>query len=337
MEAKKISRTSDENVEIQKQLDQKARKKDLLQSIVPYVGLLFVLFALGIATKGNLFSSNNLANILNQSFVLIIVAVGAAFVYAHGGVDFTVGAAMGLSEFVIVVLILYTEVPLALTLLIGTCVTILTSLSVAVCSLYLKIPVFVGSLGIRMILMGVLNMVTTSSDNTQLNISYQKYKFIDNVGVKIVVLILIILIGYYLFEYTEIGKKLKITGGNRCVANESGVHVKKYVMLAYVLLGICVGIAGIFSLFRAAGVSNTSGSGTEFNLMTCIALGGFPLKGGQRAKIINAILGAVTVCILSNGLMLCNLDANVINGIKGLLFIIIVGLSYDRSSGKLIS
>ncbi len=71
--------------------------------------------------------------------------------------------------------------------------------------------------------------------------------------------------------------------------------------------------------------------------MTCIALGGFPLKGGQRSRIINAILGAMTVCILSNGLLLCNLDANIINGIKGLLFIVIVGLSYDRSSGKLVS
>lgn len=337
MSVKQVSRTSEENLLIQQQLDKKTRQTDFIKNLIPYAGLVFVLAALGIETKGNLFSMRNLANIVNQSFVLIIVAVGASFVYAHGGMDFTVGVSMGLAEFVIVMFILHTKVPLAIALLAGLLVTTASSVTVALCFLYLKIPVFVGSLGLRMLLTGVLNMVTTSSQNGQLNISYEDYRFIDNVMVKVLALITIILVGYYLFEYTGIGKKMKIIGGNRTVAVESGINVRKYVILGYVFLGVCVGIAGIFSLFRASGVSNTSGSGTEFNLMTCIALGGFPLKGGQRSKIINAILGATMVCILSNGLLLCNLDANVINGIKGLLFIIIVGLSYDRSEGKLVS
>ncbi len=337
MGGKQVSRTSEENLLIQQQLDKKARQKDLVMNLIPYAGFVFVVTALAIATGGNLFSTNNLANILNQSFVMIIVAVGASFVYAHGGMDFTVGASMGLAEFVIVTMILANRVPLAIALFVGVLVPVASSVSVACCALYLKIPVFVGSLGLRMVLMGVLNMVTTSSESGQLNISYNDYRFIDNVAVKLFVLIAIIVAGYYLFEYTGIGKKAKIIGGNRTVARESGINVSKYVIWGYVFLGVCVGIAGIFSLFRAAGVSNTSGSGTEFNLMTCIALGGFPLKGGQRSKIINAILGAMTVCILSNGLLLCNLDANIINGIKGLLFIVIVGLSYDRSSGKLVS
>ena len=187
MDGKQVSRTSEENVQIQKQLDKKARQKERIMNLIPYAGFVFVVVALTIATGGNLFSANNLANILNQSFVMIIVAVGASFVYAHGGMDFTVGASMGLAEFVIVTMILSDKVPLAAALLTGVLVPVASSVGVACCALYLKIPVFVGSLGLRMVLMGVLNMVTTNSANGQLNISYNDYRFIDNVAVKLLV------------------------------------------------------------------------------------------------------------------------------------------------------
>lgn len=337
MEAKHVSRNDKENILIQERLNKIAQRKDIIQQGIPFLGMIVVVVALGIATSGNLFSSVNLVNLLNQSLVLIIVAVGASFVYAHGGVDFTVGSAMGVSEFVIVYLLLNTGLPLFLALLLGIGVTILTSVSVALCAEKLKIPVFVGSLGLRMILLGILNMLTTSGSDTQLNLPYGSYSYMNSDLLKVITLIALIAVGYYLFEYTTIGKRLKIIGGNRTVAKESGINVTKYVIIAYVILGVCVGIAGIFSLFRASGVTNTSGSGTEFDLMTCIALGGFPLKGGQRSRMINAIIGAITVSVLSNGLLLCRLDATIINGVKGLLFILIVGLSYDRSAGKLVS
>lgn len=71
--------------------------------------------------------------------------------------------------------------------------------------------------------------------------------------------------------------------------------------------------------------------------MMAIVLGGFPMTGGDRSKIASAIIGALTVTCLSNGLQLWGLDALLVSGVKGILFVIIVALSYDRSAGKLVS
>jgi ribose transport system permease protein len=90
-------------------------------------------------------------------------------------------------------------------------------------------------------------------------------------------------------------------------------------------------------MFRTSLISAQTGSGLEFDVMTAIVLGGFPLTGGDRAKIQSTIVGVMTVVILSNGLILWGLDPNLINGIKGILFLVIVGLSYDRSNGKIVS
>jgi ribose transport system permease protein len=74
----------------------------------------------------------------------------------------------------------------------------------------------------------------------------------------------------------------------------------------------------------------------EFNIMMAIVLGGFPFSGGDKARLQSAVVGAVTVTILTNGLILWGLDPMLVNGVKGLLFLIIIGLSYDRSKGKLV-
>ena len=71
--------------------------------------------------------------------------------------------------------------------------------------------------------------------------------------------------------------------------------------------------------------------------MMAIVLGGFPMAGGDRAKISSAIIGALTVTGLTNGLGMWGLDPTLISGVKGVLFVIIVALSYDRSAGKLVS
>lgn len=90
-------------------------------------------------------------------------------------------------------------------------------------------------------------------------------------------------------------------------------------------------------MFRSGTVSMNSGSGMEFNIMLAIVLGGFPMSGGDKASVSSAIVGALTAILLTNGLTVWGLDPNLVNGVKGLLFVAIIGLSYDRSMGKLVT
>ena len=110
--------------------------------------------------------------------------------------------------------------------------------------------------------------------------------------------------------------------------------MNKYKLVAYLILGACVGVAAFFQLTRLGQVSSSSGSGLEFNMMIAMVLGGFPMSGGSFARFRQFILGGVTMTILSSGLIMCGLDVSLVAGVKGLIMLLIVGLTYDRSVMK---
>jgi len=73
------------------------------------------------------------------------------------------------------------------------------------------------------------------------------------------------------------------------------------------------------------------------NILVAIVLGGFPISGGSNAKIYAPIIGALMVTALTNGIILMGLDPSWGNFAKGVLFLVVVGLTYERSTGKLVS
>jgi ribose transport system permease protein len=194
-------------------------------------------------------------------------------------------------------------------------------------SLAFQVPIFVCSLSIRSICTGILNTVLS---NKEILLTYGDYAHFNDAGVKAGVLLLLFVVGFYLFNYTAIGKNQRAIGGNRNTAGQAGIAISPNIFVAFLFLGLCIGVASFFSIFRVATVTAQSGSGLEFNIMTAIVLGGFPFAGGDKARLHAAVVGAVTVAILTNGLGLWGLDVNLVNGVKGALFLIIIGISYNR-------
>lgn len=326
-------RENQKNLEIQQRLDKKAAQKKMFTDLVPYFGLVFTVVFFTAVTGGRFLSADNMGNLINQGFVLSLIAIGSAFVYAHGGMDFSVGSVSGVAQLVCGIMIV-AGVPLPLCLLTTVLVCVLGAFCTAGITLLLGVPVFVGSMCVRTSFAGILKTYTQTKE---IAIVYQDYAFMNNAAIKAVILVAVILVAYYLFNYTVIGKYNKAIGGNARTSQQAGVSRKKMVFIAYTLMGICVGIASIFAFFRSGKVSAYSGNGYEFNVMMAIVLGGFPMAGGDRAKISSAIIGALTVTGLTNGLGMWGLDPTLISGVKGVLFVIIVALSYDRSAGKLVS
>jgi ribose transport system permease protein len=327
------ARNNEKNIRIQRKLDRNARWKAALQGIMPFTGLVSIFMFFIIITGGKILNIGNLENLVNQSFVLVLVAIGACFVYAHGGMDFSMGSVSGVSQLVMGLLLINLHVPawIAITACILTsvfCLAVVGGLSIV-----FKVPVFVCSLCIRSICSGIVTTVLSSSE---LILGYGEYLAFNNAILKGILLLVLFAFGYYLFEYTSLGKREKAIGGNITTAGQSGVRISSNIFAAYIFLGVCVGIASFFTMFRASVVSSQSGTGLEFNIMTAIALGGFPFSGGDKARLQAVVVGAVTVSVLTNGLVLWGLDPMLINGVKGLLFLIIIGISYDRSGGKLV-
>lgn len=327
-----ILRHSDNNKAIQAELEKKAARNETINRIIPYFGLIFITVFFVIVTGGTFVGLDNLSNLINQGFVLCMIAIGSAFVYAHGGMDFSIGAVAGVAQLACGIMILQ-GAPLWICFVITIAICVAGVYCTAGITLLLGVPVFIGSMCVRTSFQGILKTFCQTSD---IAIDFDKYSFMNNVVIKAVILIVAILIGYYLFNYTVVGKYNKAIGGNSRTAEQAGVNRKKWIFIAFMLMGICVGIASIFAFFRTGKVTSYSGNGYEFNIMMAIALGGFPMAGGEKSKISSAIIGALTVTFLTNGLGLWGLDATLISGVKGVLFVIIVALSYDRSAGKLV-
>ncbi len=287
--ATSTSRTSTENLEIQARLDKAAARRRLIGKIVPYMGLVFLLALFSIVTSGKFLSAANLSNMVEQCFTMALVATGASFVYAHGNMDFSIGAACGVAQ---------------------------------MCGAILFLQVGILTIGVS---------------RAEIIIPVSQYPFMTSGAVKAVILVLVVGVGVYLFHYTPIGKWGRAIGGNRNTTRQAGGKVNQQMFLAYVFLGLCVGVAAMFQMFRSSTVSINSGSGMEFNIMLAIVLGGFPMSGGEKASVPSAVLGAVIATLLVNGLALWGLDANLVNGVKGIIFVIMIALSYDRSAGKLVN
>lgn len=329
-----VSRNSAENQRIQESLDKKAARKQLIARIVPYVGLVFVLVFFSAVTGGEFISPTNLTNMIHQCFTLVIVAVSASFVYAHGGMDFSIGANSGVTQMVGGLLLIRLGFPMPAVILAMLVVSLCGTMIVALISAIFNVPVFIGSMCVRSVFMGLL---TVGVSRAEIGISMTQYSYMNNAVIKVVVLAAVILSGVYLFSFTALGKREKAIGGNRATARQAGIRINRQIFAAYALLGLCVGIASVFAMFRTGAITMNSGSGLEFNIMLAIVLGGFPMSGGDKSSVGSAIVGALTAILLTNGLTVWGLDPNLVNGVKGLLFVIIIGLSYDRSQGKLVN
>lgn len=302
-------------------------------TVLPFAGLALTIVVLTIATGGLLLSGNNLINIMNQCFTTAIVGIGASFVYARGGMDFSLGPSCGVAQLVCVAIITRAGLPVWAGLIAAIAVAVVSTMIVGLGSDCLHLQPFVVSLCVRSACMGIL-VVGCNALGKNIRVPLELLGGLNNNFLKVSVLLALLAVGWYLFEKTSLGKEQKAIGGNAVTALQSGIRTRRGVILSHLILGICVGVAACFQMARAGTVSTQSGSGLEFNIMIALALGGFPMAGGSTAKIRSTIVGVLIITFLTNGLTLAGMASEYINMVKGLLFIVIVAVSYDRSNLK---
>ena len=107
--------------------------------------------------------------------------------------------------------------------------------------------------------------------------------------------------------------------------------------MAYITIGITIGVASLFAVIRGGEADISIGTGVNLNVMIAVVLGGFPLYGGANARFSAPIIGALMVTVLTNGLSMMGQANSLGYAVKGILFIIVVGLTYEKSNGKLIN
>ncbi len=301
--------------------------REKLSKYISFLGLLVLVIFFQIVTKGNLLTTKNVLLILNQGYAILIASFAGVFVMSTGNLDFSLGAIAGFSCVCATLAALnmnpFLSIPIAL--LVGVGIGLLNGFVQNV----FKIPSFLTCLCTMFILTaGTQSLITGSS--IMMPISMMSW---DSNAVKIVFGIGYTVIMVVLFKYTRIGKQLKAIGVSPEAARQSGVNVPGMMTLAYVLTGLAGGIAGFFLMLRTGGAATTTGQTVTTDVIIAIVFGGMSIAGGASSKISAAILGALTVTILNNGMILAGYGGDAQQFVKGMLFLVIVAVSTKRGTG----
>lgn len=336
MPDKTLQQTLSAEDAIQLRLNKKAARANRITQILPFAGVIILAIAFQALTDGKFLALENLKLLLNQSFNMALIMCGTVFLYALGNLDMAVGAVMALSALVLT-LCYKAGVPLLFSLLAGIATSVACMSVTALAKNKLRIAPFIASMCVMNVANGIVLVVYLALGKDAITFPYSQAAWIDSWAMKITALVLMILAGYMLFTHTAFGKSLKAMAGSEMVARISGIRVEWMTWLAYAAAGVAIGIAAMFAVVRG-GVADTSiGSGMNLNIMIGVVLGGFPLYGGANARFSAPLVGALTVTILTNGLGFIGYSNAIGYAIKGAIFLIVVGLTYEKSKGKLIN
>lgn len=303
-----------------------------LRNYVVYLSFLAILafFSVTLWDRGFL-SPENFMNILRQTAMVSVMAIGMAFVLSAGEIDLSIGATVALSALVTALVVQETNAVFGVAA--GLAVGFGVGLANGVLTTRLRIPSFLVTLGVSGIVAGLAREVT----NLQaVPITDGTFNFvlgsgdIGPISVLFVWTAILLVVGHVVYRKSPFGRAVLATGGNRTAARFSGVPVNRIRIAVLVIGSMTAAFAGILYAGRLHGARYTLG---EQDLLTVIAaaiIGGTSMSGG-RGSIIGAIVGSIIMGMLNNGLILMGLSVSEQMIARGIIIIVAVALSLRES------
>lgn len=264
--------------------------------VLAAVAILVIMFVAAQAYFGNFLTPRVISSLLLDNAYLLILAVGMTFVILTGGIDLSVGAVMAFTGMLGASLLrdgLPSGLVVPVMLLIGAAM----GLAVGIMVQFFDVQPFIASLAAMFAARGLAFMVSLSSirveDQSILWLQSTRIQaepgswFITPTGI---IAILVVIVGALLLAYTRFGRTIYAIGGNEQSARLMGLPVVRTKLLAYVLSGVCAGLAGVvFTAYTGASYP-LNGIGTELDTIAAVVIGGTLLTGGS-GYVLGSMVG----------------------------------------------
>jgi ribose transport system permease protein len=270
------------------------------------IAVLIVFIYLSFASPTFL-STRNLLNVLDQSSIVGMVAVGGTLVLIAGGLDLSVGAIFAISGVFAAQMVDVTGVPTAI--LLGVLVGGVLGLINGTISTVGRVNAIITTLATGIMIRGFALVLTGGSLVRTTDPSFSALGRGEIFGVKYVVLVflLVVAVGWFLLSKTAFGRYIYAVGGNPDAAHLSGVRVHRIRMVAFVISGLTASIAGVLVASRVATGQADAGLGLEISAIAAIVIGGTSINGGEGA-VWRTVFGVLLVTLVGNGFNLLNLN-----------------------------
>jgi ribose transport system permease protein len=281
-------------------------------------------------TTDTFMTHNNLVSVLRQSSYIGIMAVGMVFVISMGDIDLSVGALLMFTSVAMSVMFRAGYHP-ALIIPAGILLATVCGLINGVLAVALRIPTIIITLGTFSIFRGLGLFVSGGSpvsgyDQTVWFFSVMGARFLG-IWMSVWAMFAVAIFGWFLFNYTAFGRRVQAIGSNRQAAHYAGIRVNRYRIMVMALMGFIVGIAAVMLLAFQRGGNPASGPGQELYVIAATVIGGTALTGGS-GSVIGAVVGAIIVWLIQNGLVLLGVDTAWATVSTGSVIILAVALDY---------
>lgn len=287
--------------------------------------LMYILFSIVVDRFAGL---PRILSTLNYAYFLGFLALGVTFVIATGGIDFSIGPVMFCSALVSGYCLTSYGMPVGLSLVISVLVGVLFGVFNGYLVSYWSVPPFIVSMASMNIAKGVASVFTkTQSVSWPQGVSEQGWfrnlVKVGDIPVGLFIFLAAAVICGIILNKTRAGRYILSLGSNKEAVRLSGVNVKKYEMLAYVICGLLVGIAAIF--YVGAYTTVQPGYGDTYNneAIAGAVMGGTSMTGGL-ASIGGTVIGVLIIALLQEGILALGFTKDYQLIITGIIVIVAV-------------
>ena len=260
-----------------------------------FVALIVLWIALSIGSPYFL-TYNNILNILLQAAPISIIAAGFTVVLITGEIDLSIGSAIGLTASIVALVVIRQEMPIVAGIGIGMCIGLLIGLFNGYVTVYFAMPSFVVTLATLGIAQGAALVLTAGRPVSGFPDWYPfigQGKLWDEIPMAIVIAACVYALLFFVLRRTSLGVQLYAIGGNREAAKLAGVRVNRVLITAFVVSGLCGGLAGIVLSSRLDAGHGNFGQSNLLDAVAAVVVGGTSLMGGAGSVI--GTLGGVLI------------------------------------------
>ncbi|WP_226037455.1 ABC transporter permease [Aquibacillus saliphilus] len=270
----------------------------------------------------------NLTDLIKNTAILSILALGMMLVLITRGIDLSIGATLALSGMIAALTVsAYPDLHPLLAILIGILVGVVCGVVLGFLVSKVGILPIIASLGLMNAFRGLTFWVGGGEwiSAYQMPSSFKNIATSSFLGINtlVIIAIIIFLYFYYFVNNTITGRQIYALGSNPDSAKISGINSHKIYMIVYTMMGGLSGLAGVLWVSKFASAQGNTASGYELTVIAACILGGVSINGGV-GKVTGVLLGAVLLGVLDNGLPLIDVSPFWQMGIEGAIILVAV-------------
>lgn len=263
----------------------------------------------------------NILNVIRQSSIYGIMAIGMTFVILTGGIDLSVGSILAFSGAVAAGL-LKANAPLGLVIVASLAVGSVLGLANGVIVTVGRITPFVTTLAMMTV---ARSLTLIFCNGYPISGFSQRFRFIGTgdllgIPVPIVVFLATVVLAAVVLRETRLGRYTYAIGGNEEAVRLSGIPTGFFKTMVYVFSGLASGLSAVILTSRLNSAETVAGTGYELDVIAAVVIGGTSLNGG-RGSVWGTLVGALLISVINNGMVLLGINPYYQGLVKGLILL----------------